>query len=333
MRREWLARIGPVRCDRCGRPIAAGDPFRLVPYCPMGGRLDLAPEALPAFADALEVAAFHADCAAAGPPAPRWSIPVKPPFSLEKTSRALQRLPANETQVWREGALLRGLHVGRARVWLRVTQPDPVSVEIELLDVARTAEIREAVTEAVRWMLALDFDLEPFAERASRFPALFALFHALAGLKPPRFPDLFETFVNTLLFQQISLHAGTALLNRLARRFGETCQTPWGAVRRVPTAEEAVEIPPEALAEIGFSRHKARSLVALAREIAGGGLGFAGVRRHAYGRARSSGWWRCPASVPGPPASSCCAASAASTLSTGDYRREQDPAQLLPGWR
>ena len=67
MREEWLERVGPVRCERCGRPIRAGQGFRLAPYCPMGGRLELAPEALVAFGDVLEVSAWHAGCKGSEP--------------------------------------------------------------------------------------------------------------------------------------------------------------------------------------------------------------------------------------------------------------------------
>jgi DNA-3-methyladenine glycosylase II len=203
-----------------------------------------------------------------------WQIAAPPPFSLEKTVRALQRLPVNETQVWQEGVFLRSLRVGDRHLPLRVSQPEPAALEIGVPDSTLTAAERYAVSERVRWMLAVERDLEPFALRAARFPRLRAVFDALSGLKPPRFPDLFETLVNTLLFQQISLHAGTALLNRLARTFGATHTTPWGEVRRLPTPAEVSALPEAALQGLGFSRHKARALVALARTITTGELPF-----------------------------------------------------------
>jgi hypothetical protein len=62
MQQAWLEQVGPVSCELCGRPVRAGERFRLTPYCPMGGRLELAPEALDAFADTLEVSARHVSC-------------------------------------------------------------------------------------------------------------------------------------------------------------------------------------------------------------------------------------------------------------------------------
>src|SRR5204863_6516180 len=60
-----------------------------------------------------------------------WRLPVTLPFSLEKTARALQRLPANETQVWRDGALFRSLRMAGDPLWLRVEQPSPEAIRSE----------------------------------------------------------------------------------------------------------------------------------------------------------------------------------------------------------
>src|SRR5262245_56727430 len=62
LRAEWLAQVRRATCDRCGQPVHVGEPFLLAPYCAMGGTLDLAPEALAAYADTLEVTPYHATC-------------------------------------------------------------------------------------------------------------------------------------------------------------------------------------------------------------------------------------------------------------------------------
>jgi DNA-3-methyladenine glycosylase II len=40
------------------------------------------------------------------------------------------------------------------------------------------------------------------------------------GLKPLRFPSVFETVVNRMACQQLSLLVGTLLLSRLAHKYG-----------------------------------------------------------------------------------------------------------------
>src|SRR3712207_175102 len=59
-----------------------------------------------------------------------WRVPVASPFSLEKTTRAFQRLPVNEVQVWREGTYFRSLRVEGQHLTLRVTQPQERELEI-----------------------------------------------------------------------------------------------------------------------------------------------------------------------------------------------------------
>ena len=44
---------------------------------------------------------------------------------------------------------------------------------------------------------------------------------ALRGMRPPRFPEIFEAFANVVPFQQLSLDAGVAIVSRLVERFGE----------------------------------------------------------------------------------------------------------------
>jgi DNA-3-methyladenine glycosylase II len=42
----------------------------------------------------------------------------------------------------------------------------------------------------------------------------------MRDLKPPRYPDLFETCANAILFQQVSLHAASAIMRRLIVALG-----------------------------------------------------------------------------------------------------------------
>jgi DNA-3-methyladenine glycosylase II len=69
-------------------------------------------------------------------------------------------------------------------------------------------------------LLGLQVDLEPFYRLAATDVRLSALAERFRGLKPPRFPTLFEALVNAIACQQITLTFGIRLLNRLAERYG-----------------------------------------------------------------------------------------------------------------
>ena len=66
---------------------------------------------------------------------------AEPPVSLEKTVRALQRLPTNEIEVWEGGEYRRLLLVDDQDAALRVTQLGPDVVQVEIHAHRETADL------------------------------------------------------------------------------------------------------------------------------------------------------------------------------------------------
>src|SRR5690606_6615050 len=94
---------------------------------------------------------------------------------------------------------------------------------------------RELV-RTVRNVLGLDVDPAPLERLASTVRQLRAAAAAVRGMRPPRFPGLFETFANVVPFQQLSLDAGIAIVGRLVERFGERLQHEGHWLRAFPTS-------------------------------------------------------------------------------------------------
>ena len=69
-------------------------------------------------------------------------------------------------------------------------------------------------------MLGLDVELSHFYRIAAADARLAELVERYRGLRPQRFPDLFEALANAVACQQVSLDAGIAVLGRFARRWG-----------------------------------------------------------------------------------------------------------------
>ena len=67
------------------------------------------------------------------------------------------------------------------------------------MKIARTPEHRAQLEREVARgrRLGLEIDLTPFRERAAAYPPLAELAEQLAGMRPPRFPSLFETLMST----------------------------------------------------------------------------------------------------------------------------------------
>jgi DNA-3-methyladenine glycosylase II len=90
------------------------------------------------------------------------------------------------------------------------------------------------------------------------------------GMKPPRLPSVFEAAVNAMACQQVTLTLGIRLLNRLAENYG-------AAGRAFPRPEELAAATPAALRRLGFSTHKGRAMIELARSVAAGRLDLEGL--------------------------------------------------------
>ena len=200
-----------------------------------------------------------------------FSISARAPFRLDLTAWALRRRADNIVDRWDGRAYRRVLALESGPVAVTAVQAGPP--ERARLDVTLTGDRVDGQAEdATRAMLAhvlgLDIDLSAFYRLAGRDPLLRTLAARLRGVKPPRFPSLFECLVNAVACQQLTLTVGILLLNRLAEAYGAHL---YGA-HAFPRPGDLAGLPPEALLPLGFSRAKARSIVSLAAEAEKGGL-------------------------------------------------------------
>ena len=129
-------------------------------------------------------------------------------------------------------------------------------------------QTEEAARAALARLLGLELDLSKFYRLAAGDPFLHTLAARFRGLKPPRFPTLFECLVNAIACQQLTLTVGIRLLNRLAEAHGTAPAA--GMTRAFPVPTQLADLLPEALRPLGFSGAKSRSVVELAAGISSG---------------------------------------------------------------
>lgn len=210
------------------------------------------------------------------------ALAVPAPFHLEATVRVLQRRPANRVDLWDQDRYLRVFRAG----------PEPVLVEVhnrgtidrpDLRAVIRAGDASAAsyrrLAPPLRAALGLDVDPEPFAALADATPTLRPIARALRGMRPPRFPGLFEAFANVVPFQQLSLDAGVAIVARLVERFGDALELGGRRLYAFPEPGAIAAARPRALRGCGLSARKAEVLRAIAREIVSGRLDGARLAR------------------------------------------------------
>ena len=127
-------------------------------------------------------------------------------------------------------------------------------------------------------LLGLEVDLTSFYRMARGDARINDLANRFRGLRPPRFPTLFEALVNAVVCQQVSLVVGIHLLNRLSASFG-TAAPGSGVGWAAPAPARIVEANPESLRELGLSRAKSRALVGCAAAVLDGELDMVALER------------------------------------------------------
>ncbi|HXO18093.1 MAG TPA: hypothetical protein VN909_07970 [Candidatus Dormibacteraeota bacterium] len=196
-------------------------------------------------------------------------LPVRTPFRLDLTVDALRRLASNAVDVVApDGTYYRALRDSEGAALLAIRQRD-----------ARTIELRATGRRADRWrptvarMLGIEVDLAQWYARSRDIDWLAPVTTALRGLKPPRYPTLWEACAHAILFQQVSIHAAAAIMRRAVDLLGEVVAV--GAVRCTvfPPAHRWLECGDGELRAAGISRNKIAHLRSAAAAITDGTIG------------------------------------------------------------
>ncbi len=198
-------------------------------------------------------------------------LATRAPFHLEATVRVLQRRPTNLVDVWEQEKYLRVLATGDELALVEVSNRGTIDRPDVRFAVLR-GEISDAIEATLRRVLGLDVDPRPLGRAAAAEARLVSTASALRGMRPPRFAGLFDTFANVVPFQQVSLDAGVAIVNRLVERFGRTLEHGERTLYGFPSAEVVAEARIDTLGRCGMSRRKAETLRRVARAIASGKL-------------------------------------------------------------
>jgi DNA-3-methyladenine glycosylase II len=204
-----------------------------------------------------------------------FALAPVPPFRLDLTAWTLRRTAANVVDRW-DGTTYRrvlALEGGPAEVAVCQTGPaDSPRLEVAVTAAEPATRLKSTVVAVLERLLGLRIDLCDFYELAGRDPRLASLVDQFRGVKPPRFPTLFEALVNAIACQQITLVLGITLLNRLAETCGLRRESQNGVTYAFPRPADVAVTAPETLRGLGFSRQKAAALIELARASATQGL-------------------------------------------------------------
>jgi DNA-3-methyladenine glycosylase II len=200
----------------------------------------------------------------------RHEIPVAAPYRLDLTVSVLRRLSTNVVDVLTpEGEYVRALGGSRGPLIARVAQvrADALAVTLE----GERRDHRQALA-LVRRTLGVDRNLAQFDRAAASVAWLKPLAERMRGVKPPRYPTLWEACVNAIVFQQVSVLAASAIMRRLIVGLGPSHDSAGVPVYAFPTVASFLDAPDDRLRAAGLSQGKLTTLRRVGEALAAGRL-------------------------------------------------------------
>jgi DNA-3-methyladenine glycosylase II len=208
----------------------------------------------------------------------RHDVAVASPYRLDLTVSALRRLSTNVVDVLTpDGEYVRVIAGARRPVVVRVKQERPDSIAVTI-DGPRSEHAQVLVL--ARRILGVDRELTHFDRAAARMPWLRPLALRMRGVKPPRYPSLWEAFVNAIAFQQVSLHAASAIVRRLITTLSPPIESEGTLSYVFPSAEQVLGADDELLRATGLSTGKLATLRRVGEALASGAMSEAMLEEH-----------------------------------------------------
>lgn len=192
-------------------------------------------------------------------------IHVRTPYRLDLTVSVLRRLSSNVVDVLTgDGRYLRAFESTDGVVTIRARQ-----IRVDTLEVAMEgpAHAHAGVLATLHRTLGVDRDVAPFHRAAARVPWLRDLEGRMRGVKPPRYPTLWEACVNAIVFQQVSLAAASTIARRMILALGTRIQVDGVPLYAFPDAQRFLAAPTRALRGVGLSAAKLAALQGAAEAI------------------------------------------------------------------
>ena len=205
-------------------------------------------------------------------------IPVEHPYRLDLTVSALRREWTNVVDVLTpDGQYIRAINTLRGPVIARVAQlrSEALTVTIE----GDPREHRRTLT-LVQRILGIDRDVSDFYRGAAQISWLAPLAERMRGVRPPRYPTLWEACVNAIVFQQISLLAASAIMRRLIVSLSAPLDSDSVSLYTFPTVEAFLAAGDDVLRAAGLSFGKRSTLRRVADMVETGALNETMLEKH-----------------------------------------------------
>jgi AraC family transcriptional regulator of adaptative response / DNA-3-methyladenine glycosylase II len=204
------------------------------------------------------------------------STPVRlsyhPPFDWPRMLRFLRARSVKGVELVRDDAYLRTVRLGSHSGSISVrNEPDECALLVE--STPSLAPVQAALLERLRHLFDLHARPDLISAHFAGDPVLASAVASRPGLRVPGAFDGFELAARAILGQQVTVQAATTIAGRFAAALGEPIDTPHAELtHHSPEARRVADATIDEIASLGIIRTRARSLIAVAREMERGRL-------------------------------------------------------------
>lgn len=196
----------------------------------------------------------------------------RPPFDWARMLHFITARVLKGVEWVHDDAYYRTAKLGDNAGWMCVRHaPDKRALVVELTH--SLTPVLPAVLGRLRHAFDLSAHPDVIAAKLGESELLAALVAHNPGVRVPGAFDGFELAVRAILGQQVTVKGATTLAGRLAATLGEPLETPHtGLTHLSPTADRVANSGVDELMSLGMTASRARSIIALAKEVAAGRL-------------------------------------------------------------
>jgi len=197
-------------------------------------------------------------------------LKVKPPFNLDLTMKATE--PAAPT-IYVNGTLSRAIRVSSGKlIPVEVRQIGDVEnpkIEINFLIEVNFKDKTEIV-EILKRFLCTNDDITEAYEIMREDKSISWIEEELYGVRPWTSLNPYESLIDAIIFQQISLRAAFSMIKSLVRKLGDYIEVYGKIYRDFPTPKRLAESSIEELHSCKLSRNKAMYIKGIANRVLSG---------------------------------------------------------------
>jgi len=135
-----------------------------------------------------------------------------------------------------------------------------------------TAQTIKAAKEAITYLFSLDFDLAVLYREVESDSTMHKITQQLYGFKFPTTPTVFESLVDAIVEQQISIKVARTIEERFAKKFGDKLDIDGETYYAFPTPQNVKDTCINDIRSCGLSERKAEYIYNAAQLIVEGKL-------------------------------------------------------------